>query len=242
MRLAVFDIDGTLVSGPSTEKRFFVHLLRSGKLGPRQVLAFLLFALRWLPRYGRHVFKKNKAYLAGLRQEEIGELASAWAQRSLTHAWFEPCLERLRRHRDAGDAVVLLSGTPDFVAAAIAEALGIARAIGTQCAAENGRFRWHPPASHPFTERKVQIIHELAEETGVAVADTVAYGDSIYDLPVFQAVGTAVAVRPDEELAAVAGRNGWEVIGPVRQRLLWRLVPAFGAGHRTPAAAGRSKQ
>jgi phosphoserine phosphatase len=54
----------------------------------------------------------------------------------------------------------------------------------------------------------------------------VAYGDSIYDLPVFLAVGTPVAVRPDEELAAVAESRGWEVIGPVRQRWLSRLLPA----------------
>ena len=33
MRLAVFDIDGTLVTGPSSEKRFALHLVRSGRIG-----------------------------------------------------------------------------------------------------------------------------------------------------------------------------------------------------------------
>jgi HAD superfamily phosphoserine phosphatase-like hydrolase len=220
MRLAVFDIDGTLVTGPSTEKRFFLHLLRSGKIGPRQVLAFLWFLCRWTPRFGRHVFKKNKAYLAWLRAEEIERLARTWARTSLQRAWFAPCVERLRRHQEQGDVVVLLSGTPDFVAAAIAAQLGVKHAIGSHCVVRDGRFRPDPPVSHPFTGRKVEIVSELAREAGIAPADTVAYGDSIYDLPVFRAVGTAIAVRPDEELAAVADGEGWEVIGAVRHGLL----------------------
>lgn len=220
MRLAVFDIDGTLVTGPSTEKRFFLHLLRSGKIGPRQALAFLLFLCRWTPRFGWHVFKKNKAYLAWLRVAEIERLAAEWARASLPAAWFAPCLERLRRHQDQGDLVVLLSGTPDFVAAAIAAQLGVTHAIGSHCIVRAGRFRHDPPASHPFADRKAEIVADLARQHGLALADTVAYGDSIYDLPVFRAVGTAIAVRPDEALAAVAGSEGWETIGAVRRGLL----------------------
>jgi HAD superfamily hydrolase (TIGR01490 family) len=226
MRLAVFDIDGTLVTGPSTEKRFFLHLVRSGKIGPRQVLAFVWFLLRWSPRFGRHVFKKNKAYLAWLRVEDIERLATDWAASKLTAAWFAPCVERLRRHREGGDAIVLVSGTPDFIAAGIARALGVEHAIGTHCAVINGRFGREPPVSHPFTSRKVEIIGEQARQAAVSLADTVAYGDSIYDLPAFLAVGTAVAVRPDEQLAAVAEQAGWEVIGRVRQSWLSRLWPA----------------
>lgn len=239
MRLAVFDIDGTLITGPSTEKRFFLHLLRAGRIGPRQVLAFLWFLCRWTPRYGRHVLKKNKAYLAWLPVADVQALASEWAVQCLEAAGFAPCLERLRRHQDSGDVVVLLSGTPDFIATAIAAALGVERAIGTRCAVREGRFRASPPLSHPFTARKAEIVAELAHTASVALSDTVAYGDSIYELPVFEAVGTVVAVRPDEELAIVAERLGWEIIGPVRQGWLWRVLPALAArsGPRDSPAA-----
>ena len=121
MRLAVFDIDGTLVTGPSTEKRFALHLARNGRIGPRQAFAFLAFLLRELRHYGRHVLKKDKAYLAGLREQDVCELASGWANIALERAWFEPCLARLRRHQEAGDLVVLLSGTPQFIATAIGD-------------------------------------------------------------------------------------------------------------------------
>lgn len=226
--LAIFDIDGTLLAGPSTEKRFFVHLLRSGRIGPRQVLGFVWFLLRWTPRYGRHVFKKNKAYLAWLRTDDVRQLAQQWVAQALAEAWFEPCVARLQRHRDAGDEVVLLSGTPQFVATAIGAALGVSAVIGSECVVENGRFRTSPPLRHPFREEKAGLMTSLARERGVAPAEVTAYADSIYDLPLLRLAGTAVAVRPDEELAAVAEEAGWEIVGPVRRGLTSGLLPRLG--------------
>jgi HAD superfamily hydrolase (TIGR01490 family) len=225
MGLAVFDIDGTLVTGPSTEKRFALHLARSGRLGPRQVLAFLAFLPRQLPRFGRHALKKDKAYLAGLHEQDMRNLAAAWVKPALEHAWFEPCLARLRRHREAGDVVVLLSGTPQFVAAAIGAALGVEHVIGSDCAVNNGRFLARPPVSHPFGERKVSIVADLARSHGVDAPDITAYGDSIHDLPLFLSVGKPVAVRPDEALAAAADEAGWETLGPVRRGLRAWAMP-----------------
>jgi len=225
MGLAVFDIDGTLVTGPSTEKRFALHLARSGRLGPRQVLAFLAFLPRELAHFGRHVLKKDKAYLTGLREQDMRDLAAAWVKTGLERAWFEPCLARLRRHGEAGDIVVLVSGTPQFVAAAIGAALGVEHVIGSECALNNGRFAAQPPVSHPFGDRKVDIVADLARAHAVDTSDITAYGDSIHDLPLFLSVGKAVAVRPDEALAATAEEEGWEILGPVRRGVPGWIMP-----------------
>jgi len=40
MRMAVFDIDGTLVTGTDTKKRSRPYLPRAGLWGPTQVLAW----------------------------------------------------------------------------------------------------------------------------------------------------------------------------------------------------------
>src|SRR5690606_26231910 len=74
MTLAIFDIDGTLVEG-STERRFWRYLLKRGHQGPRQVVAYLAFWLRYLPKYGRDTAKKNKAYLYKLPVARIEALA-----------------------------------------------------------------------------------------------------------------------------------------------------------------------
>jgi len=229
MRLAVFDIDGTLVAGPSTEKRFALHLARRGLLGPRQVFAFLGFLPQGIARFGRHGLKKDKAYLAGLREDELSGLAEAWVAEALAEAWFAPCTARLNLHRQAGDAVALLSGTPQFVAEAIGRALGVETVVGTRCAARDGRFQARAPLSHPFGAEKAAMAAALAARHGTDLADVVAYADSIYDLPLFLAVGRAVAVRPDERLAFEARARGWEVVGDVRRSLLRGLVRSLSA-------------
>jgi FMN phosphatase YigB (HAD superfamily) len=64
MKLAIFDIDGTLVRG-SSERLFWRYLAARGRQGPKQVFSYLLFLLRYLPTGGIHTIKKNKAYLCG---------------------------------------------------------------------------------------------------------------------------------------------------------------------------------
>lgn len=227
MRMAVFDIDGTLVTGPGTEKRFWLRLLRAGLQGPPQLAAWCAFAWREGPRAGRAGLRRNKAYLAGLEVGRVTALAAEGFAGELGRAWYGPCLARLRQHQAQGDRVVLMSGTPDFIARAIAAALGADHAIGTRCASEGGRFGAAPPQCHPFGLRKAELLEELRADWCVAPADITAYGDSIHDLPLLERAGVPVAVRPDRRLERHALERGWEVLG---RRLAGRdrTMPAAG--------------
>lgn len=204
------------MAGPSTEKRLFLALLAHGWLGPRQLAQFCWFAARHARRLGPHVFKKDKAYLAGLPVEPMERFAAAWVAQEGRIWWFEPCVSRLRAHQAAGDQVVLLSGAPSFVARAIADQLGVSRAVGTECAAAGGRFVARMPCVHPFAAEKVRLATALCAELGAGPADLVAYGDSIHDLPVLRLAARAVAVRPDRGLEAAAQAAGWEILGSRR--------------------------
>lgn len=220
MRLAIFDIDGTLVTGLGTEKRFFLRLVRTGNQGPRQLLAYLAFLLRWSGLYRRHVLKKNKAYLTLLNSEKVRHLAADWVASNFDSIAFRPCIERVRRHLANGDEVVLVSGTLDFIAAKIAEALGVTHATGSRCPERGGLFRFGRPLLHPFGETKLLIAQELCDRYAVTLEQVTAYADTYQDIPLLEAVGTAVAVRPDDRLAAVARERGWEVIGTRYRRQL----------------------
>lgn len=212
MRLVIFDIDGTLVPGSSSEIRFARYLWRVGALGPRQLLAFAWFVLRYLPRFGRHVMQKNKAYLSGHDYARIVDLAHRFVADELMDTLHAPALARLKAHQAAGDAVVLLSGTPQFLADALGEALGIEHGIGAVCSRQNGRLTSAPPRRHPYGPTKIDAAETLAARTGLPLAQAVAFGDSINDAPLFHVVGQAVAVAPDRKLSAAAAGAGWEVL------------------------------
>lgn len=210
-RLVIFDIDGTLVPGASSEVRFARYLWRKGVLGPRQVLAFAWFTLRYWLCYPRTILQKNKAYLSGLQVAEVAAFAAAFVRAELLSALYAPTLARLREHQGAGDAVALLSGTPDFIAHALATTLHAQTSIGAVCAQAGGRYSARPPHSHPHGPGKVIAAREISERMGLSLAQAVAYGDSVHDAWLFRAVGQGVAVMPDEGLRAAAQGEGWEI-------------------------------
>jgi HAD superfamily hydrolase (TIGR01490 family) len=202
MPLAVFDVDGTLVSGRSTEKRFITWLLRRGHLGPFQMLSMVWFILRWFPRFGRHVFKKNKAYLNGLPVSLIANEAREFVASMPDHAWIAPALAELEMHKHRGDVVVLLSGTLQPIVECLSARVGADNSVGTECLVDRGRFTAAPPSRHPFYDEKADLLTSICETYRIAAGDVYAYADSGFDIPLLSKVGYPVAVCPDGKLQA----------------------------------------
>jgi hypothetical protein len=85
-------------------------------LNLRQLAAFLIFTLRWFTHLRKDVWKKNKAYLAGLKPNKIQHLAEQLVAQALLPNLSPVAKRRLETHLAQGDIVVLLTGTPDFIA------------------------------------------------------------------------------------------------------------------------------
>jgi HAD superfamily hydrolase (TIGR01490 family) len=228
MTLAIFDIDGTLVRG-STERRFWRYLYARRRQRPRQLLACAWFLVRFLPHYGVHVAKKNKAYLVGLTPTDVTALAADFVAREVVPRLYEPAVQRLQQHLRGGDAVVLLSGTLEPIARALAQHLGVQHVCATVCAERDGRYLAQPPVVHPFGVQKVGLAAQLAAQLNKDLRLATAYADSAHDLKLLEAVSSPVAVRPDRWLLRAARANAWDVIA----------ADARGAVQRKPHAAER---
>lgn len=211
-RLAIFDIDGTLVPDASSETRFARFLWHKRELGARQLLAYLWFCLRYGLRYRQHVMQKNKAYLSGLSETHVQALAHEFVAESLLPELYAPALERLRAHQAAGDTIALLSGTPQFLAEALAAALDADHSLGALCAIRAGVYGVTPPVRHPYGATKVDAAEELAAAAGLPLSGAIAYGDSMHDAYLFRVVDEVVLVQPDHGLSAAADDEGWEVL------------------------------
>ncbi len=210
---AVFvDVDGTLLDGPTAEFLFALHLAGRQRIGPRQIASAALFVPRWAGRYGLQVFRKNKAYLAGLAVEEVEALAEAFVHDNLAKRVRPPLVRRLDAHRAAGDRIALVSGTPDFIARPLAARVGAEVWSATLLARSNGSYTAEPPEVHPFGDDKVRASHELCARLGCALEDCTAYGNSIHDLPLLRRVARPVAVCPDRRLKRIARQGGWEIL------------------------------
>ena len=226
-RLALFDLDGTLLRGPSSERRFAAWLFGRRHAGAAQAGAWLAYAAIRARRDGRHVLRRDKGYVAGLGVERVAGLAAAHVDAVIGAGHVDArVLAALESHRRAGDRCVLLSGTLQPLADAYAARLGCHVAIGSLAPARDGRHVVGPPVRHPYGRAKRDLAEREREACGVDPVDTVAYGDSIADRDVLGWAGEAVAVEPDRALAALARARGWRVLRHARE-------PAA-----VPAAAG----
>lgn len=178
-RLALFDLDGTLLRGASSERRFARWMFARGHAGPPQAIAWSAHALRHAIRDGRDVLRRDKAYLAGLDVHRVAELADEHAGDVLAAGGIDPrAREALDGHRRAGDRTVLLSGTLQPLAEAYARRLGIRVAIASLAPAAGRRYARGPVLRHPYGRAKRELAGALLADLGVARPDTVAYGDS----------------------------------------------------------------
>jgi len=211
MRLAIFDLDGTLIHA-SSERLFARYLSEHGRLGWRQAAAFTTFALRHAVALRGAVFKKDKAYLAGLPEAPLRDLARLFVNDRLFATLYPPALARLERHRADGDLLLLLTGTPDFIAQPLCERLGLANVIATECVARNGVFTGAIPLQHPFGVDKLTLARAFADAHDARLDHAVAYANAREDRFLLAEVGEAVAVRPDLRLRGLARRAGWEIL------------------------------
>lgn len=212
MKLVLVDIDGTLIPGPSTERRFYQFLRQRGVIGWPAAVQFAGFATRYLPRFGTGVLRKNKAYLAGLSVARVETLAEEFVEACVVDELFEPLCARLRRHRQRGHEVWLLSGTLEYIANSIARQLRLENVVATRCQTEDQRLLARPPEVHPYGKAKLSLARALCERRGVSLAAAVGYADSWADRYLLEQVGEAVAVMPDRKLRRRAARRGWEVL------------------------------
>ncbi|WP_374727479.1 HAD family hydrolase [Haloactinomyces albus] len=114
-------------------------------------------------------------------------------------------------HLDAGQRVWLVTATPVELAQIIARRLGLTGALGTVAESSHGLYTGRLVGEMLHGKAKAHAVRALATSEGLDLRRCTAYSDSSNDVPMLSAVGTAVAVNPDQRLRDVARSRGWEI-------------------------------
>jgi putative phosphoserine phosphatase/1-acylglycerol-3-phosphate O-acyltransferase len=116
-------------------------------------------------------------------------------------------------HRQAGRRLVLATTTPLDLVQPLAEALGFDDVVATRYATgDDGRYNGQFDGEFVWGPGKLRAITAWAEQHDVSLAESWAYSDSFYDLPMLGAVGHPVAVNPDPRLIVMAALRRWPVV------------------------------
>ncbi|TAJ76406.1 MAG: HAD family hydrolase [Gallionellaceae bacterium] len=217
MKLALFDLDNTLLSGDS-DFEWSQFLIEQGvldrelfeaknltfyeqyKAGVLDIHEFLDFQLKPLSRHSRKVLD---AWHEDFMRIKVRPMMGAAAR------------ELVAKHRDAGDVCVIITATNSFVTAPIAREFGVPHLIGTDPEQINGEFTGNVAGVPSFREGKITRLESWMAERGWtwgSFEDTTFYSDSLNDLPLLAKVKKPVAVDPDATLRKHAEQQGWPVI------------------------------
>jgi HAD superfamily hydrolase (TIGR01490 family) len=218
MRLALFDLDHTLLPidsdhawGEYTVERgwrdpvefkarndAFYEDYKIGKLKPAE---YLMFATEAIREYGATKSIALRAdYMAAVIEKNIRKSA----------------LDLLDKHRSAGEEILLVTATNEFVTEPIAKRFGIEHLIAVQL--EIGADGWYSGRSRgtpSYQAGKVERVRQWLCERGKTwddVTHSSFYSDSMNDLPLLERVHEPVATNPDPRLRALARERGWKVL------------------------------
>ena len=217
MRLALFDLDNTLLAGDS-DYEWGQFLVDEGVLeresyeaqnrayfeqyvaGTLDIHEYLGFALRPL---AQHAPQDLSRWHAQFMKSRVLPMIGA-AARAL-----------VRRHLDRGDLCAVITATNSFVTAPIAREFGVPHLIATEPESRDGRFTGRVAGTACFREGKVRRLEQWLAAQGHKLhgfSESCFYSDSHNDLPLLELVTRPVAVDPDDELLRAARQRNWEVL------------------------------
>ena len=124
-------------------------------------------------------------------------------------------LDLVRQHQAAGDTVLIVTATNEFVTRPIAQAFGVQELIAVELARDASGWITGEIAGTPsFRDGKVARVQSWLQHHGL-VRDQVQitfYSDSMNDLPLLEQADRPVATNPDPRLRALAQTRGWPVL------------------------------
>jgi HAD superfamily hydrolase (TIGR01490 family) len=188
--LALFDFDGTLTTSES-----FPDFLRRVVPKPRRywggvLVAPLVLAYRLRLLSGRVVRAAIlRIAVRGLDAASVAAQGRCYARDAVPTTLRPDMLAQLRRHRDRGDVVVVVSGTFDICIRAWCEAEGVA-CLASALEHRAGRLTGRYDGRQCVGEDKVRRLRDRYDLS--AFTRIHAYGDTVEDVPMLALADEAI--------------------------------------------------
>lgn len=213
-RLAVIDLDGTLLKGMNAERIFYLNLLVTGHVSVFRMIGFLFSLLGDIVRMGfRPAIGSNARLLRDRTPDEVRQWANAFGHVFLRKAVPDDLRHKILSLKKEGCRIILLSGSLQVLVDQLKERLEAEILIGNDLEIVGGNLTGRKTGIFPFGIQKVDALFQRIDPASIDWASSWALADRKSDLPVLELVGHPVAVHADRRLRRLARERGWEIVG-----------------------------
>ncbi|HQV80900.1 MAG TPA: HAD family hydrolase [Agitococcus sp.] len=214
MKLAIFDLDNTLIAGDSDHAwgEFLVaqglvdgvwYKAQNDKFyadyctGQLDIIAYSEFVFGFLAQH-------DMSYLQQLHQQFMAQV--------IQPIMLPKAQALIQQHRDAGDFLLIITATNRFITQPIGEALGISELLATEPQQQVGRYTGKVEGVPCYKEGKITRYQAWLSTQNIMFEQVFFYSDSHNDLPLLKIVDTPIAVDPDDTLKQYAQQQNWPIL------------------------------
>ncbi|MCZ6805289.1 MAG: HAD-IB family hydrolase [Proteobacteria bacterium] len=214
MKLAIFDLDNTLIAGDSDclwgeflsehgyvdseayqagHEKYYQDYLN----GNLDIDAFLEFQLKALADNDR------------LQLEEWRE---NYIEEKIKPVMLPKAIELIDKHRQQTHDLLIITATNRFLTEPIANEFKIDKLIACEPELINGQYTGRVIGTPSYAEGKVTCFNDWLANHDQKLEECWFYSDSHNDIPLLRVIDHAIAVDPDEQLRETAIKNNWPII------------------------------
>ncbi|MCD1287573.1 MULTISPECIES: HAD-IB family hydrolase [unclassified Brevibacterium] len=213
--LAVFDLDGTVISANIVQQ--FVAVVRATRPLYRWPASMATMAgivpglLRAEFRDRSELIRMVNRRYQGFRLDELRAAVTGSFGQAIRDSIRPQARQLIDEHRAAGHRTVLLTGALDVLVEPIADLFDevVATRMDVTDDGVLSGFLAQPPL---VDEARANWLRKYADTVGADLARSTGYGDSLGDAAWLELVGNPVAVTPDLGLYGLALKKRWKVM------------------------------
>lgn len=213
--LAVFDLDGTVISANIVGQ--YVSVVRATTPVYRWPVAMAEIAgivpglLRAESRDRSELIRMVNRRYRGFRLSELRQVIADGLGKRIRDSIRPQAKELIESHRAAGHRTVLLTGALDVLVEPLADLFDevVATRMDVTDDGVLSGFLATPPL---VDEARANWLQKYAEGIGADLSTSTGYGDSLADAAWLELVGDPVAVTPDLGLYGLALKKRWKVL------------------------------
>jgi len=217
VKLAIFDVDGTLFDG-NLGIEFLKVLIRKGLFD--KDIGQKIFVLNEKYKEGKIeksilIDKIYKLYAVGMTNQKTSEVipASLETWKGVSGNLFDFVKPLVKFLKEKGFEIILLSGSPIEMIKILAKKLEIYKTVAGMLEIKDGVYTGNIISYPGSSEQKVEALGKLVRDEKIDVdwKNSIGMGDNERELGIFKKVGMPFALEPNEKLTNEAKRLNFTI-------------------------------
>jgi len=214
MKLAIFDLDNTLIAGDSDclwgeflseqgyidsdayqigHQKFYEEYMQ----GTMDIHAFLEFQLKVLAENDR---------------TQLEEWRKNYIDTKVKPLMLPKAIDLINEHRQKGHELLIITATNRFITEPIAKEFEIDNLIACEPELIDGQYTGNVVGTPSYAEGKITCLNDWLKDVEQTFEESWFYSDSHNDIPLLKEVDHAIAVDADDTLRTEAKKRNWPVI------------------------------